>query len=112
MPLTPSSATRNTANMNTALPSHAATPNSWCSMAPTPADMDTTTKNRNTAPMTPVAPRSHLMSQGTSSLPISAHFVICVSRTNSTPMTVNSTAAAIKPTYPQLPKAPKNCHSS
>ena len=98
MPVTPSSVTRNTAAMNTMLPSQVGTWNSWVSMAPTPADMDTTTKNRNTAPMAPEAPRSHLMSQGTSRRSMSAHWVIWVSRTNRMPMTVNSTAAAAKPT--------------
>ena len=98
MPLTPSSAVRNTASINTALPSHVETPNSCASMAPTPADMLTTTKSRNTAPITPLALRSHLMSQGTSSLSISAQRVICVSRTNSTPMAVNNSAASTKPT--------------
>ena len=53
--------------MNTALPSQVGTPNSCVSMAPTPADMDTTTKNRNTALMAPEAARSHLISRGTSS---------------------------------------------
>ena len=67
IPLTPSSAVRNTSSMNTALPSQVGTPNSCVSMAPTPADMDTTTKNRNTAPMAPEATRSHLISHGTSS---------------------------------------------
>ena len=43
---------------------------------------------------------------------MSAHFVICVSRTNITPITINSTADTKNPRYPQLPKAPKNCHSS
>ena len=51
IPLTPRSATRNTASMNTALPSQVGTRNSWVSMAPTPADILTTTKKRNSAPM-------------------------------------------------------------
>ena len=63
-------------------------------------------------PTAPEAPRSHFTSQGTSSLPISEHCVICVKRINRMPMTVNSTAARAKPTYPQFPKLPKNCHSS
>ena len=98
IPLTPSSATRNTASISIALPSQVGTPNSCVSIAPTPADMDTTTKNRNSAPTAPEAPRSHFTSQGTSSFPISAHCVICVKRTNRMPMTVNSTAARAKPT--------------
>ena len=66
MPLTPKMATIATMTVNTALPIHAGTSKSCCSIAPTPADISTTTPKRNSAVMTPAALRSHAtFSQGT-----------------------------------------------